>query len=205
MRGHSGFTLIELLVVIAIIAILAAILFPTFISAREKAKQSSCLSNLSQLGKAFMMYLDDNNGTYPGGGAIWEPAQNIGGRPNGAWVWFTGNPTTSFNRSSGTQWPWCVDPSKGSIWKYTNKSRKIYVCPSDSHSTRANFTRYGGFGLSYTMTSAFIECESNNEYGDIGAEGPRATVSQIIRPTKTAFLCDQGDGSFVVKKDSSGM
>jgi prepilin-type N-terminal cleavage/methylation domain-containing protein/prepilin-type processing-associated H-X9-DG protein len=63
--GKSGFTLIELLVVIAIIAILAAILFPVFAQAREKARQTSCLSNLKQLGTAFLMYVQDYDETYP--------------------------------------------------------------------------------------------------------------------------------------------
>ncbi len=61
----KGFTLIELLVVIAIIAILAAILFPVFAQAREKARQATCLSNLKQLGTALMLYVDDNHETYP--------------------------------------------------------------------------------------------------------------------------------------------
>ena len=59
MRRNAGFTLIELLVVIAIIAILAAILFPVFARAREKARQSSCLSNVKQITMGFMMYLQD--------------------------------------------------------------------------------------------------------------------------------------------------
>jgi prepilin-type N-terminal cleavage/methylation domain-containing protein/prepilin-type processing-associated H-X9-DG protein len=65
--GHSalGFTLIELLVVIAIIAILAAILFPVFAQAREKARAISCLSNEKQIGLAVLMYTSDNNETYP--------------------------------------------------------------------------------------------------------------------------------------------
>lgn len=60
-----GFTLIELLVVIAIIAILAAILFPVILSAKDAANASVCLSNLSQLGAARQMYSDDSNGRLP--------------------------------------------------------------------------------------------------------------------------------------------
>jgi prepilin-type N-terminal cleavage/methylation domain-containing protein/prepilin-type processing-associated H-X9-DG protein len=65
MRRRSGFTLIELLVVIAIIAILAAILFPVFAQAREKARQASCLSNFKQIGLGVMMYVQDWDETYP--------------------------------------------------------------------------------------------------------------------------------------------
>src|SRR3989441_11069229 len=60
-----AFTLIELLVVIAIIAILAAILFPVFAQAREKARQSGCLSNLKQIGTGLMMYTQDYDEAYP--------------------------------------------------------------------------------------------------------------------------------------------
>lgn len=67
---RSGFTLIELLVVIAIIAILAAILFPVFMSAKDRVKQAECSSNLRQIGMATTMYMNDHNSRYPlwGGG-----------------------------------------------------------------------------------------------------------------------------------------
>ena len=62
---RRGFTLIELLVVIAIIAILAAILFPVFAKAREKARTASCQSNLKQIAPAFAMYRADNDSAMP--------------------------------------------------------------------------------------------------------------------------------------------
>ncbi|MCW3059893.1 MAG: hypothetical protein JWQ02_1714 [Capsulimonas sp.] len=62
---RRGFTLIELLVVIAIISILAAILFPVFAQAREKARATACLSNCRQIGLAFMQYAQDNEECLP--------------------------------------------------------------------------------------------------------------------------------------------
>jgi prepilin-type N-terminal cleavage/methylation domain-containing protein/prepilin-type processing-associated H-X9-DG protein len=62
---QRGFTLIELLVVIAIIAILAAILFPVFARAREKARQTSCLSNVKQMALGALMYVQDYDERFP--------------------------------------------------------------------------------------------------------------------------------------------
>src|SRR5579884_1932678 len=64
-RGSRAFTLIELLVVIAIIAILAAILFPVFAQAREKARQTSCASNLRQITLAALQYVQDSDEVMP--------------------------------------------------------------------------------------------------------------------------------------------
>lgn len=66
-----AFTLIELLVVIAIIAILSAILFPVFATAREKARQTACLSNLKQIGLAFTQYEQDYDEFVPCGNELW--------------------------------------------------------------------------------------------------------------------------------------
>jgi prepilin-type N-terminal cleavage/methylation domain-containing protein/prepilin-type processing-associated H-X9-DG protein len=74
-RRNTGFTLIELLVVIAIIAILAAILFPVFAQAREKARQTSCLSNTRQYATAALMYVQDYDETFPFE-ANWEAGAN---------------------------------------------------------------------------------------------------------------------------------
>ena len=63
-KTRRGFTLIELLVVIAIIAILAAILFPVFARAREKARQTSCLSNIKQISLSVLMYMEDYDGRF---------------------------------------------------------------------------------------------------------------------------------------------
>ena len=81
-QGRFGFTLIELLVVIAIIAILAAILFPVFAQAREKARATSCLNNVKQLGTAVMMYCQDYDETVPIGGHGGDAALGI---PDSRW------------------------------------------------------------------------------------------------------------------------
>ncbi len=95
-RESPGFTLIELLVVIAIIAILAAILFPVFAQAREKARQASCSSNVRQLGLAVNMYTQDYDEHFPLGG--WRPT-TAAGADDGTWDWQ--NTTAPYIKNKG--------------------------------------------------------------------------------------------------------
>lgn len=202
----KGFTLIELLVVIAIIAILAAILFPVFVNAREKARQTTCLSNMKQLGAAFKMYLDDSNSRYPCSASVYDQWTHPRD-PKGAWIWFKGTWPGNWDWPPQTPWQWRVDPSGGSLWRYTNKSRMLYICPSDAHSNSKRCTLYGGFGLSYCVNQSIFEVQDG--YGEQSPKTPMvdangqiipkscqpALESEIVKSTKTVLLADTGDGS----------
>lgn len=103
MQKRPGFTLIELLVVIAIIAILAAVLFPVFAQAREKARQTSCLSNMKQMAIALVSYSTDYDETMP--------------------VAFPRMPAINGGNSKDMPWDSQLQP-------YV-KSVQVFTCPSD--------------------------------------------------------------------------
>jgi prepilin-type N-terminal cleavage/methylation domain-containing protein/prepilin-type processing-associated H-X9-DG protein len=121
-RASAAFTLIELLVVIAIIAILAAILFPVFAQAREKARSASCLSNMKQCGLGILQYVQDYDETYP----INQPVNSTDG-----WLAFTYNitvpagwdgPNEYWVASDRSVWPNAIQP-------YV-KNYGVLACPS---------------------------------------------------------------------------
>ena len=123
----GAFTLIELLVVIAIIAILAAILFPVFAQAREKARQTACLSNTKQIGTAFLMYVQDYDETWPRGETKLTGTDLVPGAPA------TSNTGTGFS-SSGyevTGGGQLFNHFKWYGWLYPyTKNMQLFDCPS---------------------------------------------------------------------------
>ena len=121
MRHRSkGFTLIELLVVIAIIAILAAILFPVFAQAREKAHAIACMSNMKQIGTSLQLYVQDND-------------ERVFYRAN--WQYSRSGDTrrTGLNLAGNPQRWWNL------LMPYI-KSNNVFSCPSDSGPTPSNDT-----------------------------------------------------------------
>jgi prepilin-type N-terminal cleavage/methylation domain-containing protein/prepilin-type processing-associated H-X9-DG protein len=109
MRSKRGFTLIELLVVIAIIAILAAILFPVFAKARERARQAGCISNQKQIVIAAKMFADD-----------WEGVLPYVGKYSNDWWWGTGW------GDSDPAW----NDADGPIYDYVKAGQEVFVCPA---------------------------------------------------------------------------
>jgi prepilin-type N-terminal cleavage/methylation domain-containing protein/prepilin-type processing-associated H-X9-DG protein len=128
MTRRHGFTLIEILVTIAIIALLAAMLFPIGLRAREMARRATCASQLRQIGMAFSMYLADWDGRYPNTG---DP-----------YLWM------------GRKWRWLLDGYIGETMRRdpahpqdplrSSRTPQILWCPSDDTSTRRyDATSYG--------------------------------------------------------------
>jgi prepilin-type N-terminal cleavage/methylation domain-containing protein len=154
--GRYAFTLIELLVVIAIIAILAAILFPVFAKARESARNTQCISNLSQLAKAFDMYTYD----WDGKSAVAANKYNQIEDPYGVWHgYWQGHPINDFTDYQNIA---CAapDPQRGAhagkapgVFDPYVKNRNVWRCPSDrgadspSPAVRPSF--YEVYGSSY--------------------------------------------------------
>ena len=181
-RNRLGFTLIELLVVIAIIAILAAILFPAFTSAKKRAAMVSCLSNLKQLAAAVRMYADNNNGRCPN-------CRSVIVRPD--WV------GTDAGLNAQT------DPKEGQIWPYV-KGAKLYLCSADyGRSALQKSDPYvrKHFNVSYSMNSYFRDMYDYGTNPDGNGNGP-IPLDSVRQPAKCLMLVHESrdtidDGDFL--------
>ena len=177
----KGFTLIELLVVIAIIAILAAILFPVFAQAREKARASNCLSNCKQLATALQLYVDDYDETVPIVFNTTVDTTNVESsypckQASGFKMYGLGN-------ADGQPWSW-----RDMIFPYV-KNIGIFVCPSGMK---------GVCGYGYN-NGLCVNMNTNNLWNSFNNNDPSlfspTTLSSIANSAQLVFCCDNAQRS----------
>ncbi|MFW5867949.1 MAG: DUF1559 domain-containing protein [Armatimonadota bacterium] len=149
---QRGFTLIELLVVIAIIAILAAMLFPVFGRAREKARQTSCQSNVRQIAIGVLMYADDYDGTFP----ILRPEPYIYAR----------------------MWSYYVKPYIAGK-QGTTSTDEIFKCPNLSPRLQNN-TAYVAYGLARYSVGGDAGRDYEGDMGRPGCHSDFAQPARMI-------------------------
>jgi prepilin-type N-terminal cleavage/methylation domain-containing protein/prepilin-type processing-associated H-X9-DG protein len=167
-RRRSAFTLIELLVVIAIIAILAAILFPVFAQAREKARQTACLSNTKQIGIGLLMYIQDYDESYP------RHLDCVA--------------TAPYNDPS------CPHNSWATMVESYIKTRDVFTCPSRSdigYSYTKNATT-GQVAGAYTVMAYGMNYWLSSYYYPT-VHGPGIGLADIVRPADTVWIAETGN------------
>ncbi|MBC8104071.1 MAG: prepilin-type N-terminal cleavage/methylation domain-containing protein, partial [Cytophagales bacterium] len=216
-QSRSGFTLIELLVVIAIIAILAAILFPVFAQAREKARGIACLSNCKQIGTAQMMYMQDNDEII----MFWRnvpTSRTLDEQVRGSWVNIiqpymkSGGDSRDLATASALQEP------RGAMacpsFEYANilKAASSPGCVSNSYKSPTAVLAHYGMSFQYTNTSGTAGASATtNRYfnwagsgwGTSGGQDVALTLpyGDVRRPAETVNI---SDGVTIIRSTTGG-
>jgi prepilin-type N-terminal cleavage/methylation domain-containing protein/prepilin-type processing-associated H-X9-DG protein len=185
-RQRAGFTLIELLVVIAIIAILAAILFPVFAQAREKARQTACLSNEKQIGTAMLMYAQD----YDENLVTWVSYCPSARVPN---------PLDPNDAPGGTDGPGRRPYWHLKLMPYT-KNFDIFSCPSDvAAHAQAGITApfiYRAIFISYALNYGYLGTyhlfDGTTDSCGITEWVDSITMASIVDPSNIIAVVDGG-------------
>lgn len=184
-RVNRGFTLIELLVVIAIIAILAAILFPTFARARENARRASCQSNLKQMGLAWMQYTQDyDEKAVPSGleGLTFGPPFTT----TGAVIW---NGQVRYTGDNAADIAF-ADPAKSPMWPYM-KNAQFTACAT-ANSIEPDWwgpTHYGYNVMYIGGYGDWNDSQAVAPYRDRMTKLP-TSLARIPKPAETALFGD---------------
>jgi prepilin-type N-terminal cleavage/methylation domain-containing protein/prepilin-type processing-associated H-X9-DG protein len=196
-RRRLAFTLIELLVVIAIIAILAAILFPVFAQARDKARQATCVSNLKQIGVALGMYVQDYDERLPNScshGRAWTAAVGAGGGLTG--------PCRQVGITASTPRNSYLSPQQSPAWYAQellypySKNEQIWFCPSVGKDRFFNGDRkwptYGYNGTTYIWNhQASPGSGTANEFSKRpGVQISGMAMAAIPRPAQAPAMWD---------------
>lgn len=177
MQKKKGFTLIELLVVIAIIAILAAILFPVFAQAREKARQASCMSNLKQIGLAELQYVQDYDERYSG-------SYQCTNFCNGNRIYY---PELIYPYTKSAQIYYCPDTTDTDHFNDDN-SNQCSTSPNTCDKIPGQTYGYGPTDYAYNSISQF---NLGNQINDQGSN----KLSIIDQPAQTLLIMDgRGNG-----------
>ena len=160
---RRAFTLIELLVVIAIISILAAIIFPVFSSAREKARQASCTSNEKQIGLAMLQYAQDYDEVLTRS--------------------FYGSATADSDMTANYKW-------MDAVYPYV-KNQQVFTCPSDTSSLPYIFRtgeNYGSYGLNGAYGNA-----GDSQTPPRSSAAYNITLSMLAVPATTVWVTDNNN------------
>lgn len=191
--ARRAFTLTELLIVIGIIALLAAVLFPVFALVRTKARQSTCSSNLKQLGGAFAMYAQDYDDTLPApggyGGSFWDEIDSDG-RSATLDAYLKNRSTTAAqvwvcpNLASGTLDP----PSKGDAWYFLNFPRSYGMNTFLRAPAKTIEHKLGPAPTDVTDPDAFNPAAEPRPDADLSFLPNGITRSGIPAPAETVLL-----------------